>query len=192
MGFRLIKENNPVNEEQKVSFPVKLIASGLFSGYIPFASGTFGSLVGMLVYLIPGFSHIGVIGLSVLIGFAAGVPLSQMMMKRYGDDPPEVVIDEIVGLWFSYLISYLVFAVFLQAKTYNPDMEFFTKLLFAVIGFLIFRVFDIIKLQPAKYFDDVRSGYGIMLDDIVSGFYSGILSAIVTHFLWYRLFVRII
>jgi phosphatidylglycerophosphatase A len=192
MSFRLIKENNPVNEEHKVSFPVKLIASGLFSGYIPFASGTFGSLVGMLVYLIPGFSHIGVIGLAVLIGFAAGVPLSQSMVKRYGDDPPEVVIDEIVGLWFSYLISYLVFAVFLQAKTYNPDMEFFTKLLFAVIGFLIFRVFDIIKLQPAKYFDDVRSGYGIMLDDIVSGFYSGILSAIVTHFLWYRLFVRLI
>jgi phosphatidylglycerophosphatase A len=192
MNLRFIKEKNPVNEEHKVSLPVKIIASGLFSGYIPIASGTFGSFVGMLVYLIPGFSHFPVLGIAVVVGFAAGVYMSNSMSKRYGDDPPEVVIDEIVGLWFSYVVGYGIFGIFLKAKTYHPEMNFITKSLFAVVGFIIFRVFDIIKLQPAKYFDDVRSGYGIMMDDIVSGFYSGILSAVLTHFLWYRLIIQII
>lgn len=192
MSFRFIKEKNPVNEEYKVPLPVKAAASGLFTGYIPVASGTFGSFLGMLIYLIPGFSHFPVLGIAVVIGFAAGVYVSGMMSKRYGDDPPEVVIDEIIGLWFSYVVSYGVFEIFLKAKSYDPELNFISKLLFAFVGFLIFRVFDIIKLEPAKYFDDIRSGYGIMMDDIVSGFYSGILSAVLTHFLWYRLIFRLL
>jgi phosphatidylglycerophosphatase A len=191
MNVRFIKDKNPVNDEHKVSFPVKLIASGLFAGYIPVASGTFGSLVGMLIYLIPGFSDFPVNIIALAAGFALGVAVSESMMKRYGDDPPEVVIDEIVGLWFSYMISDLVFEVFLKAKTYNPDINFLTKSLFAVVGFLIFRVFDIIKLQPARYFDEIRSGFGIMMDDVASGFYSGILTAVMTHFIWYRIIIRI-
>jgi phosphatidylglycerophosphatase A len=60
---------------------------------------------------------------------------------------------------------------------------------FGIIGFVIFRFFDIIKLQPAKYFDDLKNGYGVMMDDISAGLYAGILSAVITHFAWYKIIV---
>jgi phosphatidylglycerophosphatase A len=190
MNFRFIKEKNPLNEEYKVNFFIKAIGSGLFSGYIPFASGTFGSLVGFLIYLIPGFADIHILFIAVILSFSAGVYVSNTMSKRYGEDPPEVVIDEISGLWFTYLVGYFVFAVFITLKTYDPTTDFTKKLIFAIVGFFVFRLFDIIKLQPAKYLDSKKGGWGIMLDDTISAIYAGVLSAILTHFLWYRIFIH--
>lgn len=73
-----------------------------------------------------------------------------------GEDPACVVIDEIVGMWIT-----LIFI----PKT----------LLLAACGFLLFRVFDIIKPQPASYVERYRYGTGIMLDDVVAALYSNIL-----------------
>ena len=56
-----------------------------------------------------------------------------------------------------------------------------------IIGFFAFRFFDIVKLEPAKYFDNKDSGWGIMMDDIAAGLYAGIFSAVLTHFAWYQL-----
>jgi phosphatidylglycerophosphatase A len=188
MNFRLIKGKNPVNEEAKVSLIVKVIGSGFFTGYIPVASGTFGSIVGLIIFLIPGFSNFWVLTAAIIITFFIGVLVSQLMVKRYGDDPSEVVIDEIVGLWFTFFIGYIMFEFF-KFKQFEPTLNFYTKLTFGVVSFFIFRFFDIIKLQPAKYFDENKTGYGIMMDDIVSGFYAGILSSVITHFIWFR-FIR--
>ena len=190
MNFRLLKTKNPVNEEYKVNIFIKAIGSGLFTGYIPFASGTFGSIVGVLIYLIPGFAQVHSLIIAVILSFIVGVFVSNIMRKRYGEDPPEVVIDEIAGQWFTYLVGYFVFAVFITFKTYNPTEYFPQKLIFAITGFVMFRIFDIIKLQPAKYLDKKESGWGIMLDDMVSGLYAGILAAVLTHFLWYRYFIH--
>jgi phosphatidylglycerophosphatase A len=191
MKFKLIKEKNPVNEEQKVSLLMRAIGSGLFVGYIPFASGTFGSLLGLLIFLIPGFSDFRVLIVGVIVLFVAGIYVSEIMQKRYGEDPPEVIIDEIVGLWFTYLIGYAIFSVFFTAKSFDPQTLFITKLLFGLVGLVIFRIFDILKLQPALYFDNLKNGYGIMMDDISAGLYAGILSPVITHFLWFR-FIRYI
>ena len=188
--IRLIKEKKVVDEDTKLSMLVKTIGSGLFVGYAPFASGTFGSVVGMLIFLIPGFSDFRILSIAIIVFFIVGVYISEIMVKRYGDDPAQVVIDEIVGLWFTYFIGYLVFEFFIQFKTYDPTQGFLRKVIFALVGFFIFRIFDIVKLQPAKYFDELNNGYGIMMDDIIAGFYSGIISAITTHFLWYRIFVK--
>ncbi len=188
--MRLIKEKNPVNEDYKVSFVVKAVASGLFTGFIPFASGTFGSLLGLLIFLIPNFAQLHVLAIALVICLIAGIYVSEVMQKRYGEDPAEVVIDEIAGLWTTYLVGYLIFEFFFKAKTFDPAFFFSTKALFGVVGFLIFRVFDIVKLQPAKYFDELKNGYGIMMDDIAAGLYAGILSPVITHFLWFKLFVR--
>lgn len=185
MNFRLIKERNPVNEEEKVSLIVKIIGSGLFTGYIPFASGTFGSLVGLLVFLIPGFSEVWVLLLASVAGFLLGIVISQLMVKRYGDDPAEVVIDEIVGLWFTFLVGYIMFG-FIKFNIFDPTSSIYTKIIFGIVGFLFFRFFDIVKLWPAKYFDEKKSGLGIMMDDVVSGFYAGIVSSVVTHFVWIK------
>ncbi len=189
MKFRLIKERGPIIEDQKVPLVVRAIGSGLFVGYIPFASGTFGSLLGFLIFLIPGFSATLILVIGIVVLFAAGIFTAEMMQKRYGDDPPQVIIDEIVGLWFSYLVGYAIFSMFFTAKAFDPQTLFITKALFGFVGFIIFRIFDIIKLQPAIYFDNLKSGYGIMMDDIFAGLYAGILSPVITHFLWFR-FIR--
>ncbi len=90
------------------------------------------------------------------------------MTKRYGVDPPEVVIDEIIGLWLTYLIGFLMFELFFKAKSiFNPTFYVTTKIAFGLTGFLLFRFFDIIKLQPGKYFDEMKNGYGIMMDEVV-------------------------
>lgn len=185
MNFRLIKEKNPVNEDEKVSLIVKIIGSGLFTGYIPFASGTFGSLVGLLVFLIPGFSETWVLLIATAAVFLIGIYISQAMVKRYGDDPPEVVIDEIAGLWFTYLVGYVMFG-FIKFNIFDPTLSIYTKLSFGIIGFILFRFFDIIKLWPAKYFDEKKSGLGIMMDDIISAVYAGVFSSVVTHFIWIK------
>ncbi len=204
MNFRFIKQKNPVNEEYKVNIFIKAIGSGLFTGYIPVASGTFGALLGLLFYLLPGFEQFSTLFISVVLSFFVGVFISDAMCKRYGEDPPEVVIDEISGIWFTYLIGLIVFDLFFSAKPFNPftknpillnflgmSVEITHKRIFAVVGFVLFRFFDITKFQPAKYAEEnLRSGWGIMLDDIIAGFYAGILSAILTHFLWFRIFIN--
>ena len=187
---RFIKEKQPINDQYKVPFFVNLIGSGLFTGHIPFASGTFGSFLAFLVYLIPRFSEYLPLTLFTIIFFAIGVYFSEIMRKRYGEDPAQVVIDEITGQWFTYLIGSIVFEMFFPIKPFDPTFSFSSKVAFGIIGFLFFRLFDIIKLEPAKYLDSKNTGFGIMADDIAAGLYAGIFSSVATHFIWYRLLVK--
>ena len=191
MAIKFIKEKQAIQEEHKVPFIVNLIGSGLFTGHIPFASGTFGSLLAFLIYLIPRFSEYYPLTFCTLIFFVVGVYFSEIMRKRYGEDPPQVVIDEMVGQWFTYLIGSIVFELFFPIKTFDPTFSFSSKVAFGLIGFLFFRLFDIIKLEPSKYFDGKNSGWGIMLDDIAAGLYAGIFTSVATHFIWYRLIVKL-
>ncbi len=93
------------------------------------------------------------------------------MTKRYGDDPSVVVIDEIIGMW----ITILVVKIFM----YDGSNLFYLPI---VLSFLLFRFFDIVKLYPANYFDKLKSGFGIVMDDIVSGIQAGILTSVLIYF----------
>jgi phosphatidylglycerophosphatase A len=190
--LRFTKPKNPQNSAQKIDFLTRFIATGIFIGHIPVASGTFGSLLALVIFLIPGFSDIRIMAVSIVVFFFIGVLAAERMQRRYGFDPPEVVIDEIVGLWFTFLAAVIVNEVFIKYKTYDPLVPFFSKLVFGVTCFLLFRFFDIIKLQPAKYLEELKSGWGIMLDDIIAGLYAGILSTAVWHFLWSRVFIKLL
>lgn len=138
------------------SFLVKAFASALFSGYSPVASGTFGSLVGLAVYFIPGFEQPYYIMPACVIVFLAGIKASDVMELRYGHDPAEVTIDEVLGMWFS---------LFLLPKS----------LIIAGSGFFIFRILDIVKPFPARKFDAMKGGFGIMMDDVVAAFYTNLI-----------------
>src|SRR5436190_938622 len=83
-----------------------------------------------------------------------------------------------------YLIGSIVFELFFPVKTFDPTFSFPSKVAFGVIGFLFFRFFDIVKLEPAKYLDGKNSGFGIMMDDIAAGLYAGIFTPVATHFIW--------
>jgi phosphatidylglycerophosphatase A len=157
-----IKSPNPNNSIAVVepSLATKFFASALFSGYSPVASGTVGSAVALAFYFIPGFESPLIIGLLILIVFTLGIRASSVMEKRYGHDPSEVTVDEVVGMWIS---------LFLLPKAY----------LVAIVSFLIFRIFDIIKPFPARKFDNMHGGFGIMMDDVIAGIYTNIVLQLV-------------
>jgi len=145
---------------EKIPFIVKLFASGLFTGYSPVASGTAGSLIGLLIYYIPGFEKLYVILPTIVVCFVLGLFASTKMEVVYGNDPPEVVIDEIVGMWISLLFL---------PKT----------ILFAVTSFFIFRLMDIAKPFPARKFNEMHGGFGVMMDDAVAGIYANLVLELV-------------
>lgn len=131
------------------------IATGCYSGYLPKAPGTWGSLVGLLLFfLLHGLGlpvYLAVTaGLFVVGSFAAG-EMEKILDNR---DPGVVVIDEIVGMLIAMI-----------AVPATP--------LTMVLGFILFRIFDIAKPFPVNFFDQrFHGGLGIMLDDVIAGIYS--------------------
>jgi len=139
-----------------------LIALGFGSGCAPKAPGTFGSLValGFVPFLLwlSLQNYILFLGVCILFGFW----LCDFVAKKLGtDDPACIVWDEFVGIWLTFfLISW-----------YELDYYWFWLL----VGFGLFRLFDILKPFPVNYFDkNFKGGFGIMLDDIVAGILAGI------------------
>lgn len=154
-------EQQPTTPEEPTSAPepgllTKLLGSALYSGYIPFASGTFGSMVGLAFFLIPEFRLPQVLLPATLVLFFLGGRAADAMEKFYGQDPSEVTVDEVVGMWVS-----LWFIPF----TY----------LNVALAFVIFRVLDILKPYPAGDIDKRPGGWNIMLDDVVAGMYTNII-----------------
>jgi phosphatidylglycerophosphatase A len=144
-----------------------LIATGFYSGYLPKAPGTWGSLVGLLLFfLLHTLSleiYLVVVASIFLVGtFVAGE--AEKIMDH--QDPGLVVIDEIVGM--------LVTMIAIPA----------TPLAMA-LGFALFRIFDIWKPFPVGFVDQrFHGGLGIMLDDIVAGIYSLIILQVLVRFVF--------
>jgi phosphatidylglycerophosphatase A len=149
--------------QHKISISSKLIATALFSGYAPFAPGTVGSLLAVLIYWFLINSNLFLLLLSVCF-FILGVFTSEEFEKRDGHDPSVVVIDEVVGMWISLL--------FVERGILN-----------VFVAFLMFRVMDVLKPFPARHFDKMSGGFGIMMDDVIAGVYANILTHIFTSFL---------
>ncbi len=144
----------------KINFLEKFLGSGFYTGYIPFASGTFGSAAGLIIYYIPGFENPVVLILSIVLFGLYGVYVGNKFEKVYGKDPAECTIDEVVGMWISLLLL--------------PK-----KLYISIFVFAIWRAFDIIKPPPARQAEKLNGGLGIMMDDIIAGFYSAIFVHII-------------
>ena len=140
---------------------ILFLASAGYVGYIPVASGTFGSLVAITMFW--GFdalraTSVPLYVLTYLGSVAAAcwiAGLAEIYLQEH--DSHKIVIDEIVG--------YLAATMFLQPTWRH-----------ALAAFLIFRALDIIKPFPAGYADkNFPGGYGVVLDDVVSGVYSNLL-----------------
>lgn len=159
--MKIIKEKKVVNKDIKLPLLVEIISSFFYVGFIKKASGTFGSLFALIFLAIPGFYNTYVLFIFVMVSFILGIITSQIMMQKYGDDPSVVIIDEVSGLWIAFFLM----------SIFGIELNFIN----AIMTFFFFRVFDIIKILPAKYFDNIKNGYGIMMDDIIAGIYSGIL-----------------
>jgi phosphatidylglycerophosphatase A len=147
----------------KLSFIEKLLGSGFYTGYIPIASGTFGTLAALIIYLIPGFENPYVIVPAIIVFFIYGVYVGNKFENVYGKDPSECTIDEVVGTWISYM---------LLPKTVG----------IIIITFFLWRALDIFKPYPARKLEKLNGGLGIMIDDVVSGFYTLIIMHLVVYF----------
>jgi len=136
-------------------------ASAGYIGYIPVASGTFGSLVAVpLFFAFDGLRYVSasVYVLMFAIAVMAACWIAGSAEKLFDEhDSHKIVIDEVVG--------YLAATLFLE-PTWSH----------AIAAFFIFRVFDVIKPFPANYIDaHLAGGYGVTLDDVVSGLYSNLV-----------------
>jgi len=147
-----------------IPFLIKLFGTGFYSGFFPFASGTFGSMVALLPFLIPGFQNWYVLLSVILVFFIIGVYVSEKIERIVGQDPSIVVIDEFVGMWISLL--------FLPVTP-----------LVVIVAFILFRVFDILKPYPANYFNDKQGGFAVMIDDVFAGIYANIVIQVLLLFI---------
>jgi phosphatidylglycerophosphatase A len=158
-------------KEQKIqtpSIPTVLFLSWFYTGKIPKAPGTMGSLATLpLIYLLD-YLQINIYGLIGLITalFLLSVYVTEQVQKKYGlHDPQWIVIDEVIGMLITW--------------SFVKTVDFPT--LFLVFG--TFRFFDIIKIWPASYFDKLHHGVGTITDDVISGLYAGIITVLVQKFL---------
>jgi phosphatidylglycerophosphatase A len=140
----------------KINQIEKFIGSGFYTGFIPLASGTFGSIAALAIYFIPGFEKPYIILPLIIIFISWGVKLGTKFEAVYGVDPAECTIDEVVGMWVTLL--------------------FLPKNIFiALLAFIVWRILDIIKPFPARKSESLKGGLGIMMDDIIAGIYSLII-----------------
>jgi CDP-diacylglycerol--glycerol-3-phosphate 3-phosphatidyltransferase len=140
----------------------RFFATGLYSGYSPIAPGTAGTLVGVIIYAIPGFSEPIAFSSTILLVFFLGVWASAQIEREQGNDPQIVVIDEVVGMWISlFLLPRLIWTT--------------------ALAFFLFRVFDTFKPFPARRIEKLEHGWGIMLDDVVAAVYTNILMHIIVQ-----------
>lgn len=165
--MRIIKEKKIVDANAKPDIFSIIFSSCFYIGYIPKASGTFGSLFALPFFLMKEFQKPEILFSVIVICFITGIFTSRTMMKKYGDDPSVVVIDEVVGMWISILIFILLSKMPLS-------------LFYIFVCFFFFRFFDIMKIQPAKYFDSLNSGFGIMTDDVIAGIYAGLIAFLIS------------
>jgi phosphatidylglycerophosphatase A len=145
-------------------FAILFIASAAFTGYFPVASGTVGSAVAVPLFWL--FDHLRTASVPLyLLTYALLVAGACWVAGKaeeilHEHDSHKIVIDEVVG--------YLAATLFLA-----PSWQH------ALVAFFVFRLLDVIKPFPAGYIDEhLPGGYGVVLDDVVSGFYSNVATRI--------------
>jgi phosphatidylglycerophosphatase A len=131
-----------------------IISTFGFVGFFPVAPGTAGSFAALALYALLRWIGAPVVeGLAILAVFAIGVWAATRTEIALGTtDPGPVVIDEVLGM--------------LMTLAWMP-----LSLTGVAVGFVLFRVFDVIKPYPARRFEDAPGGWGIMLDDAMAGVY---------------------
>jgi len=140
-----------------------LLATGFGVGYSPIVPGTLGTLLAIPLYLVLSEIPSPIYELTLMGFFFLSVWISERAEQFFGKkDDQRIVIDEMMGFFITLLCL---------EKT----------LLVIVIGFILFRFFDILKPFPIRHLEKRwRGGYGVVLDDVMAGIYANIL----LHLLW--------
>lgn len=138
-----------------------MLATFFGIGFMRPAPGTWGSAAGLLLWLAaahwlhPSPAHLAVgTAIAALVLLLVGIPASGIVShEASAQDPSFVVADEVVGQWIALIAA--------GTRTWQW-----------LLAFLLFRIFDILKPSPARQFDRMHSGFGIMMDDVAAGIYA--------------------
>ena len=135
-------------------------------GYLPLAPGTWGSLAALAFWylILPTISSITFI-VTIVIIFVLGIYTSSITERVLGEiDPSIIVIDEWVGQWIALL--------------FLPK-----SFVWGIVAFALFRLFDIWKPYPIHRLDNIKGGFGIMIDDVLAGIYALIGVQLLRYFI---------
>lgn len=149
----------------------KAFATAFGAGYSPFAPGTAGAIVACLaLWLFEKYQIISTtttpiyfIGL-IVITIVMGIIATNQLEKEWGEDPQKVVIDEVIGMWITML--------FVPFTWIN-----------LLIGFVLFRFFDIAKPLGVRNMEKLGGGLGVMADDMLAGIYANIVLLVIIRFI---------
>lgn len=155
-----------ISQEAEIGKPLKylsiIIATGLFTGYLPVAPATFSCAISIVIwyFILPFRAAYIVLGLLL---FVLGLLVSGRLEKDWGKDPRRVVVDE--------------YATLLLPLYFTPR-----AILPLAIVFLLFRFFDIVKPPPIRMLERLRGGWGIMLDDLLAAGYTTLIVFLLRSF----------
>lgn len=135
--------------------PINFLAFGFGSGLLPKAPGTWGTLVALpIYYVMQNLSTLNFVALTLVLTLIGIYICDYCSKKLKVHDHPGIVWDEICG----YLITMIAAPA---------------GWLWMLIGFVLFRIFDILKPWPIKWLDKkVKGGFGIMIDDVLAGIFA--------------------
>jgi len=157
-----MNERKTLTTEQRqalLSTPAGWLACGFGSGLAPVAQGTFGSLAAILPWLLLRHLSLPWNVLVIVMGFVVGVKACDVAGRALGvDDHRSLVWDEFVGQWIALLPALLA-----------PWWV-------VVAGFVLFRIFDVLKPWPIRWLDrHVKGGLGVMVDDVLAGVFAALV-----------------
>lgn len=146
----------------------------LGAGFAPFAPGTWGSAVAIVLFMPLWFGAraLGAPSLAVELGLVIGITLASWLSVRWGgwavarfgsSDPKPFTLDEFAGQW----VALLFLPMILQANLWTW---------LCVVGgqFFLFRFFDVLKPPPAHQAEALPAGWGILTDDLFAGLYANV------------------
>ena len=141
-------------------------ATGIYTGYLRPFSGTWGTIPAWLIgfYFIKGDALL--MAVAIVVTFVLSVWSAGEAEKYFGHDGKSIVIDEWAGMFVTFfLLPYSLFSYGL--------------------AFFAFRLFDVIKITPAREFEKLPGGWGVTMDDIAAGVYANIFTQLVLYALVY-------
>lgn len=140
-----------------------IIAAAGFLGYFPFAPGTIASAAGLILCLfLYKWQMLYICVFAAL--FIAGLISADRVEKEKGQkDPQFIVIDEFACIFIVFLFIPL-------------------RIAFLLTGFILYRIFDITKIPPIRFFEKIKGSWGVMLDDLMAAIYANLILHILAHF----------
>ena len=143
-----------------------------FLGKSPIAPGTFGSFGALVLayFILENVNPFAGYLLLLLSGvlYYIGLQIEPWCEEKYGKDPGIYVIDEVIG--------YLIAIGFLNIFGLELNNEMW------ILSFILFRIFDVLKIWPAKDLENIKGGHGIILDDVAAGFQTLIFILLLNQF----------